>query len=182
VLISDRALIGSDTLVTSRVLAAGITRLAPYDLIMFGMRSSDSDTGQVGPQTATLLKLPFLSGIHRWEHHDGRWTFGRIMDDWEEEWRAASPAAVTVLHRAFTPRPIPLAGFTTAIDHPTDEIWGLDDIHLAPGQVGLEGSPTRVASQKRIKHTRKCQLISGEPNEQIGALMAQLNTMGLIES
>jgi len=72
VLINDSALAGSDTLVTSRVLAAGIAKLAPYDLVMFGMRSSDSDTGQVGPQT----RYPVGPAIRRRGSSLGIWRRG----------------------------------------------------------------------------------------------------------
>lgn len=182
VLICDRALAGSDTLVTARVLAAGIKKLAPYNLLAFGMRSSDSDTGQVGPQTATLLGIPFLGGVNRWQREEQGWAFGRTLDDWQEDWQVAAPAAVTLLPQAFPPRPIGLAGIGRALDQPATEIWNLADIDLQPQSVGLDGSPTRVANQKRIKHQRKCQLIAGEPKEQVDTLMTRLNTMGLIES
>ena len=118
VLISDSALAGSDTLVTSRVLAAGITKLAPYDLIIFGMRSSDSDTGQVGPQTATLLGLPFVGGVNHWEQGDPGWIMSRVIDDWEEQWQTTSPAVLTVRPQAFAPRAIALLGISRALDQP----------------------------------------------------------------
>ena len=62
VLISDQALAGSDTLATSTALGAAIRKLAPFDLALFGTRTSDSDTGQVGPQTAVLLDIPLITG------------------------------------------------------------------------------------------------------------------------
>ncbi|MCG2778350.1 MAG: electron transfer flavoprotein subunit beta/FixA family protein, partial [Desulfobacterales bacterium] len=52
VLLNDPALAGADTLATSNALAAAIKKLAPFDLVLFGTRAADSDTGQVGPQTA----------------------------------------------------------------------------------------------------------------------------------
>ena len=51
VLISDRALAGSDTLATSRTLALALQQERP-DLIICGRNSADGDTGQVGPETA----------------------------------------------------------------------------------------------------------------------------------
>jgi electron transfer flavoprotein alpha/beta subunit len=54
VLLCDPALAGSDTLATSTALCAGATIPGPFDLVLFGTRTSDSDTGQVGPQTAVL--------------------------------------------------------------------------------------------------------------------------------
>ena len=60
VLVSDPAFAGSDTLATSRALAAAITRSGPFDLVLAGLNSVDGDTGQVGPQLAELLDLPLL--------------------------------------------------------------------------------------------------------------------------
>jgi electron transfer flavoprotein beta subunit len=147
---------------------------------MFGMRSSDSDTGQVGPQTATLLELPFVGGVHHWDHGDSGWILGRTIDDWDELWQAASPAVITVLPRAFAPRAIALSGIGQALDQPIITTWDLNDLNLNSNQVGLVGSPTRVDSQKRIKHDRQCQFIQGEPAQQIDTLITQLNTMGLM--
>ena len=65
VLVSDRALAGSDTLVTSRVLAKAVEKIGAFDFIFFGARTADSDTGQVGPQTASLLNIPFLGGVKK---------------------------------------------------------------------------------------------------------------------
>ena len=65
VLLCDPAMAGSDTLATSTALCAGVSGLAPFDLLLFGTRTSDSDTGQVGPQTAVLLDLPMVTGAVR---------------------------------------------------------------------------------------------------------------------
>src|SRR5581483_10710016 len=82
VLMSDPAFAGSDTLATAHALAAAITRAGPFDLVLAGRNSVDADTGQVGPELAQLLGLPFLTGVRylsvaglhveaRCEHDDG---------------------------------------------------------------------------------------------------------------
>ena len=54
----------------------------PFDLVLTGRNSVDADTGQVGPELAELLDLPFLTGVRylaidgdrvdaRCEHDDG---------------------------------------------------------------------------------------------------------------
>ena len=65
--VSDRAFAGSDTLATARALAAAIRRTGPYDLVLCGLNSLDADTGQVPPQIAELLDLPFAAGVRRLE-------------------------------------------------------------------------------------------------------------------
>jgi len=182
VLISDPALGGSDTLVTSRVLAAAVARLAPYDLLFFGTRTSDSDTGQVGAQTAALARVPFIGGVKQITPEERQWEMVRLMDDWQEQWRVQPPAAVTIHPRAYRPRPIPLGGIALAHDRLEVERWDLSDLALAASEVGLIGSPTRVSNLTKIKRKRTCRMLEGEPAEQVAALIDFLSTKGLLGS
>ena len=52
-LLSDPAFAGSDTLATSYVLSLAMKMLSP-DLVICGRQTVDGDTGQVGPELATL--------------------------------------------------------------------------------------------------------------------------------
>ena len=67
ILVSDRAVGGSDTWATSNTLEAavkkGVKENGDYDLIFTGRQAIDGDTAQVGPQLAEKLGLP--SGILR---------------------------------------------------------------------------------------------------------------------
>lgn len=182
VLICDAALAGSDTLVTAQVLAAAITQLAPYDLVLFGTRSSDSDTGQVGAQAATVLQLPLISGVNQLAREGEGWQVRRVMDDWEEAWQLQAPAVLTVHPRAFAPRPIGLIGIAQACDRPTVERWSLEKIGIDRASVGLVGSPTRVARMQQIQRDRHCTMVAGEPSEQVDALAEQLIKMGVMGS
>jgi electron transfer flavoprotein beta subunit len=182
VLINDPHLAGSDTLVTARVLAAGIAHLAPYDLLFFGTRSSDSDTGQVGPQTATVVGIPFVGGVTHMQSQGAAWRIQRVIDDWEESWEVRTPAALTIHPRAFRPRPISLDGIARAYDRLDVQTWSLSDVGLSEGQAGLAGSPTRVAGLQKVQRNRKCRMIGGEPQEQVDALIELLTTRGITGS
>ena len=63
VLVTDALFAGSDTLATASALAAALKREGPFDLVLVGRNSIDADTGQVGPEVAELLDLPFAGGI-----------------------------------------------------------------------------------------------------------------------
>lgn len=190
VLISDRVLAESDTLVTARVLARAIQRLGPVDLVLFGVRTSDSDTGQVGPQTAAVLDIPFMGGIRQITLSEKppktgktrQWEVQRMMDDWMERWRLTLPAAMTIDPRAFAPRPVGLVGISDAYEHPDIETWTLADLDISEKAVGLSGSPTRVANLQKIKRKRACEVLTGEPREQIETLMERLSKSGVMES
>ena len=59
VLVTDPALAGSDAQATAAVLAAAI-RTVVCDLAIFGLRSTDGETGAVPAAVAELLGLPLL--------------------------------------------------------------------------------------------------------------------------
>ncbi len=63
VLVSDPAFAGSDTLATARALAAALTKVGSWDLVLVGRNSIDADTGQVGPELAEMLGLPFVGAV-----------------------------------------------------------------------------------------------------------------------
>ncbi len=181
VLINDRALAGSDTLVTARVLATAITRIGPYDFLFFGTRSADSDTGQVGPQTATLLSVPFVGGVKQVRLQETAWEILRLMDDWEELWQVQTPAALTIHPKAYASRSIALHGIAEAYDPLHIETWGLADLELTADSVGLAGSPTRVSRMQKVKRDRKCRMLEGEPQNQVDALVEHLGRLGAME-
>jgi electron transfer flavoprotein beta subunit len=180
VLISDRALAESDTLVTANVLAAGIQKIKGFDLLLFGTRTADSDTGQVGPQTAALLQIPFISGVKKIDAEGDGWTLQRTMDGWQEEWQVRAPAAATIDPRAYRPRPIGLNGISRVYDQPAIEQLALADLNLAVEAVGLAGSPTRVAALEKIARNRRCTMLEGEPQKQVEALLERLTRAGLV--
>jgi electron transfer flavoprotein beta subunit len=182
VLVSAAALAGSDTLVTSQVLTAALARLAPFDFVFFGVRTSDSDTGQVGPQSAALLGLPFVSGVKKIEPLDHDWLAHRTLDEWEETWQVSAPAVMTIHPRAFTPRHVGLTGIARVYDQPAVETWGLSDVGLSPEKVGLIGSPTRVSALHKVKRSRSCNMLGGEPQEQVEALVERLINTGVMAS
>ena len=180
VLVSDRALAESDTLVTSKVLATAINKIGTFDLLFFGTRTTDSDTGQVGPQTAALLDIAFVSNVKTITAREKGWEVERTMDAWEENWQVASPMAATIDPRAFAPRPVGLIGISRVYEHKAIEQWSLTDLGLGADEVGLMGSPTRVVALEQIKRNRKCDMLKGEPQEQVAQLMARLTKMGAI--
>jgi electron transfer flavoprotein alpha/beta subunit len=67
VLLSDPRFSSSDTLATSYVLGMGIRKIGRFDLILCGMRTTDGDTGQVGPQLAEELdvEMPIAGQVFR---------------------------------------------------------------------------------------------------------------------
>ena len=185
VLICDPALAGSDTLATSTALGAALQKLAPFDLVFFGVRTADSDTGQVGPQTSVLLGIPFVAMVHHMELHNMEWEKGvfrveRIADHFMEKFEVGTPAAFTIHPGAFDPRDMELSGIGRAFESQRIERWNLADLGLTMDLVGDAGSPTRVLSMKRVKKTKKCEFLKGDAREQADELMKRLSASGAI--
>jgi electron transfer flavoprotein beta subunit len=180
VLLCDPALAGSDTLATATALCAGVRRLAPYDLLLFGIRTTDSDTGQVGPQTAVLLGIPMVTGATEIDGRDGHLSVKRQVDGFIETYGVTPPAALTVHPSAAPSRDPELGNLAAAFDEMRVETFNAGQLEIDPRQLGEAGSPTRVLSMQPVKKKRACQWIEGSPVEQAGELVRRLTAKGLI--
>ena len=106
VLLSDPEFAGADTLATAYTLASGVRKLGPFSLILCGARTLDSDTAQVGPQTAEKLGVPQITCAERiLELADGRVTVRRRIDGGYQVLRSPLPVLLTVIKGAAEPRP-----------------------------------------------------------------------------
>lgn len=180
ILLSDSALAGSDTLATSTVLASAIKKVAPFDLIFFGTRSSDSDTGHVGPQTAVLLDLPMVTWAHSIESTESGLMVERRIDGFCERFELPLPSMLTIHPNSVEPRDLGLSGIKGAFEEGEIQRWDLSDLDLNPSMVGEKGSPTKVISLSRADSTRKCEFLEGTAEEQVEELLGRLLDSGLI--
>ncbi len=180
VLLSDAELVGSDTLATATALAAAIRCLPSADLVLFGARSADSDTGQVGPETAQLLDLPFLSGVQLIEPISDGIRVQRHIDHFSEIYEAKFPVALGIHPQAFKARDVDLFGITAAFEDLEVDIWSLDDLDIDRRGVGRKGSSTCVLSIEPVPQKSGCEMLSGEPAEQVDKVFEHLDSLGVI--
>jgi electron transfer flavoprotein beta subunit len=180
VLISDPVLAGSDTLATSNALGAAIMKLRPFDLILFGARTSDSDTGQVGPQTAVRVGLPIITGVYNVEYMDGKVIVDRRSDEFNERYEVFPPAAITIHPAALQARDSSLSGIEKAFGGGVFERMNLSDLGLSANQVGEKGSATKLISMNKVRRKRKCEFITGTIEEQADELIRRLREGGYI--
>jgi electron transfer flavoprotein alpha subunit len=177
VLVSDPAFAGSDTLATARALAAVLERQGPYDLILAGRNSVDADTGQVGPEVAQLLDLPFLTGVKSLDVGDGELKVVCEEDDGESERIARLPVVVSTAERLIEPAKVDVAG-RAAVDG--GRIRRLSAADLGPGPWGQAGSPTSVGATRVLENDRACTLLTGSPAEQVEAAIGLLVARGAL--
>jgi len=180
VLICDPAFAGSDTLATSTVLAAAINKLVPFELVLFGTRTADSDTGHVGPQTSILLGIPMVTSVHTLDQRDGGLLIERTVDNFRERFEIDFPAAMTIHPASVQPRDVGLCDIGVAFEEQAIEKWSLAELDLSSDSIGLDGSPTKVLSLKPVKKDRHCDFLSGKAEDQADELIKRLLESGLI--
>ena len=181
VLACDPAFAGADTLATATTLAAAVRTMAPVDLLLFGTRTSDSDTGQVGPQTAEILNLPMITGVNQLRVDGDALRVERMMDQVVSSFSIGFPAALTIRPEAAAPREMPLEGLAEAFDHQTVDLLTLDRLDVPADHVGEAGSPTRVASMTPVKHHRSGRMMTGTPQEMADQLVGYFFRKGLVD-
>lgn len=144
ILLSDRKFGGADTWATSYTLAAALRNI-PFDVIFSGRQAIDGDTAQVGPQIAEHLGLPQVTYVEHVEY-DGTETFTvtKSTEEGYEILEVGQPCLFTVISAAEPPRYMNVRLIMTAYEREI-EVWGFDHIRVDAEQIGLKGSPTRVA-------------------------------------
>ncbi|MCL6447345.1 MAG: electron transfer flavoprotein subunit beta/FixA family protein [Armatimonadetes bacterium] len=153
VLLSHKAFAGSDTIATSRALAAAVRKLGPVDLILAGEKSIDGETGQVGPMTAAMLELPAVTFVRRLNLEGGRIRVQRLVEDGVEELAVTLPALVTVVRDINNP-PLPSLRRYVMAKKMTFPVWGPEELGLKETDTGLKASPTRVVKVFSPKFAR----------------------------
>lgn len=143
-LVSDRAFGGADTLATSTTIAAAIKNLE-YDLIITGRQAIDGDTAQVGPQISEHLNIPNVSYAEDVKVEGDSVIIKRQYEDRYHTVKVQMPCLVTTLGEANEPRYMTPGGIFDAYREKEVTVWGLNDITVDTANIGLKGSPTKVA-------------------------------------
>jgi electron transfer flavoprotein beta subunit len=172
VLLSDRAFAGADTYATSRVLAAGIEKLKPYDLVFCGEASSDGSTEQVPPSVAGWLGIPHVSYVSEISVVGEYVRAKREITDGHEVVEVGPPALLSVQLGCNSPRFPDFRRKRWAEKEFKLRILNIQDMGLAPSDVGLEGSRTEVTGLSRMRSPeRKREFIQGTEEEIVRRLV-----------
>jgi electron transfer flavoprotein alpha subunit len=160
VLLTDRALAGSDTLATARALALALERENP-DLIVCGRNSADAETGQVGPEIAELMGLPHIGQVRKMDFQPESSVIvaERSTDEGHQVIHCLLPAVVCVTE-GIAPERFPSREETAAVqERPVEELTCAD---LSPDAsiFGATGSPTWVADIRLVEPNRLAEVIT----------------------
>ena len=152
VLVSDEALAGSDAQGTSYALAEALKGLE-WDLVLFGVRSTDGETGCVPAAVAERLGVPLLSTLAKVEVEGSTLKVHRETEQGYVAYECPTPAVLSVIKGVNEPRYPSMMGIMGAKKKPLD-VKDASALSLDKSQVGLDGAKTRVLSA-RIPEPRK---------------------------
>jgi len=180
VLLSDVAFAGADTWATSYTLGKAVRKLNNIDLVICGRQTIDGDTGQVGPELAEMLGVPFIAYVSKVEDiKTGLLRVQRMVEDGYETIEAHLPAVITVVKEINKPRLPSLRGQMKAksAQIPT---WTAQDIGVEKERAGLAGSATQVVKVFFPQRTHRAEMLKGEPSTQVEALVEKLREAKLV--
>lgn len=143
-LVTDSALAGSDAQATAYALAEALKGLE-WDLVIFGVRSTDGETGCVPAAVAEHLGVPLLSTLAKVEVDGAKLTVHRETESGYIAYECPTPAVLSVIKGINEPRYPSMKGIMGAKKKPVDKkdaaALGLD-----ASQLGLDNAKTRVLS------------------------------------
>ena len=179
-LLSDSAFAGADTWATAYTLAQAIKKITPYDLVICGRQTIDGDTGQVAPELAEMLQLPFVAYVSQIEAIDnGMIRVRRMVDEGYEIVETPLPALISVTKEINTPRLPSLRGISRA-KNAAIPVWNAAEIGADESMVGLRGSNTRVIKIFFPQRHRQGEILHGELENQVDYLVSQLRDSRLV--
>jgi electron transfer flavoprotein alpha/beta subunit len=179
VLLSDPRFSASDTLATSYVLGMGIRKIGKFDLILCGMRTTDGDTGQVGPQLAEELDLPHISAVERLEGEKSSFRVDRVSDGFREMIEVSPPVLLTIASKTAVRLPS-LIDIQDTFTRSSIEYWNLEDLNADPNKVGRPGSGTWVEGLTPAAQKKSCVFIEGDARQQARILLSKLLEKNLL--
>jgi len=180
VLLSDQAFAGSDTLATSRILAAAVRRLGAFDLIFCGNFTLDGSTAQVPSQVAEILGIPNIMHVSKLElGGEKRLLVTQKIEQGYVRLEAESPLLLSFTKEANKPR---FSSFLEILAAERREIavWTNADLNFKETLLGLKGSPTQMADLLVRQKGRQGLRLEGKPEEMARLLVDKIHQMGLI--
>jgi electron transfer flavoprotein beta subunit len=179
VLLSDRAFAGADTWATANTLSLAVVKIKDYDLIICGRQTIDGDTGQVGPEMAEMLEIPFIAYVSKIEEIKEKYLrVSRMVEEGHEVIETSLPAVITVAKEINVPRLPSLRGIMKSKNAKV-ETWAIKELGVAPSMVGLAGSSTQVIKIFFPQRMTQAEILEGTLEERVDNLVSRLRKAGL---
>lgn len=148
-LISDARAAGSDTLVTSKILAAAIKTLPEQDVILCGRKAIDSETGHIAPQLSALLGVPVLTSVTKFSITEDKVFAVSTLDGFTAEYYGKMPCILSVVNGTDMVRSPTIMGMRRS-KNAAIPVLNIDNIGIEASEAGLTGSPTRTVAVESL--------------------------------
>ena len=89
------------------------------------------------------------------------------------------PAVLTITRELNQPKRLSFSGIIKARKKEITT-WGLADVDLTEEQAGQKGSPTIVGDAYQVENTREVEMLTGELDEKVSALVDRLVDAGVL--
>ena len=175
-LMTDKAFAGADSLVTARTLAEGFNHGGPYDLYIFGQKTTDGDTGQVGPSVASFLRAPFVGRVIAFDQADEHGlTLQQVVDNMHQVVQVVFPAVISVARESFVPR---IPSLKMKMRKKTVNELKLTDLqNQDPLSFGSKGSPTKIKCVYYPERPVKAHMVTVNPGEAADIILKAVETL-----
>ena len=178
-LLTDPLFQGSDSHATASVLAAAVTKILEYDLILCGAYSEDLYAFQVGPRLAEICNLPQITYAARLTLNGDQLVAERDLENERQVVEAKLPCLVTVVREINEPRLPTLMAIMAASKKPT-HTWNAADLSLTAEEAGFNGSLIEVLRSTVSAGERKRITLQGEPKEVASNIIKTLAEQGVL--
>ncbi|MDD5095440.1 MAG: electron transfer flavoprotein subunit beta/FixA family protein [Dehalococcoidia bacterium] len=180
VLVSDRSFAGSDTLATSYVLGKAISKIGDYGLVIVGKQTMDGDTGQVGPEIAERLGIPFVAYVSAIEEiGEGKIKARRMIDEGHEIVESPLPCVVSVTKEINVPR-LPSVRGKMKAKSARIPVWTIHDLGIEENKVGAAGSPTWVTKIFSPRREHQSEMLGGDAKANVDWILDKLAEAKLV--
>jgi len=178
-LLTDSLFEGSDAHATANILAAAITKILEYDLIICGAYSEDLYAFHVGPRLAEICNLPQLTYVAKLSLEGDHLVAERDLEGERQVVEAKLPCLVTVVREINEPRLPTLMAIMAASKKPS-HTWNAADLSLGSDEVGFNGSLIEVLRSTVSAGERKRFTLQGEPKDIAPKIIKSLVEEGVL--
>lgn len=180
-LLTDPLFEGSDAHATANVLAAAVTKILDYDLVLCGAYSEDLFAFQVGPRLAEICNLPQMTYATKVTLEGGKVIVERDLEDERQTVQGPLPCLISVVREINEPRLPTLMAIMAASKKPTN-IWSAADLSLGADELGFNGSLVEVLRSTVSVGERKRIMLQGDPKEVAPKLVKTLVEDGVLKA